>query len=122
MGTVTDVQDKQEALDRAHPNDLADLLRGFNFGSFLRAFTREVTETVSTASGDAGTLMPELDPNSMFIWLPSLVVWSLFWKGYALWRSARNSQKGWFVFLLVVNTLGILEILYLSLFQKHQSK
>jgi len=66
---------------------------------------------------------------SMFIWLPSLVIWTLFWNGYALWRSARNSQKGWFVFLLIFNTLGILEILYLSLFQKpalpagrHQSK
>jgi len=60
---------------------------------------------------------------SMFIWLPSLIVWSLFWKGYALWRSARNYQKGWFVSLLIFNTLGILEILYLSLFQKNrQSK
>jgi len=44
-----------------------------------------------------------------------LIVWTLFWKGYALWRSARNSQKGWFVFLLIFNTLGILEILYLLL-------
>ena len=59
---------------------------------------------------------------SMFIWLPSFIVWSLFWIGYALWRAARNSQRGWFVSLLIINTLGILEILYLSLFQKRQSK
>ena len=47
--------------------------------------------------------------------LAPLMIWSLFWKGYALWRSARNYQKGWFVSLLIFNTLGILEILYLLL-------
>ncbi|MDP4031095.1 MAG: DUF5652 family protein [Patescibacteria group bacterium] len=57
----------------------------------------------------------------MFIWLPSLVIWGLFWKGYSLWRSGRNNQRGWFIFLLLVNTLGILEILYLALFQKDKN-
>jgi methionyl-tRNA synthetase len=34
-------------------------------------------------------------------------------KGLALWRAGRNDQRGWFVALLLVNTLGILELIYL---------
>lgn len=34
-------------------------------------------------------------------------------KGFALWRAGRNNHGGWFLALLVVNSLGILEILYL---------
>jgi hypothetical protein len=41
-----------------------------------------------------------------------LVVWSLTWKGMALWRSARRGHKVWFVVFLLVNTLGILEMVY----------
>jgi methionyl-tRNA synthetase len=46
------------------------------------------------------------------------LVWSVIWKGLALWHSARNMQKVWFVVLLVVNTVGILEIIYLLGFKK----
>lgn len=42
-----------------------------------------------------------------------IIIWALFWKGLALWHSARRGQPWWFVILLVVNTLGILEIIYL---------
>ncbi|HEY4501532.1 MAG TPA: DUF5652 family protein [Candidatus Paceibacterota bacterium] len=56
------------------------------------------------------------------------VVWSVFWKGLALWHAARRGQYWWFLILLVVNTAGILEIIYLffvaklklsELFSKH---
>ena len=47
-----------------------------------------------------------------------LIAWSLVWKGMALWRAARRGAKVWFVVFLVVNTLGILEILYLYVFSK----
>ncbi len=47
-----------------------------------------------------------------------LLVWSLGWKGWALWRSGKNDQRYWFVVLLVVNTLGVLELVYLLFFQK----
>ena len=42
-----------------------------------------------------------------------VVLWTLFWKGLALWHSGRRGQYWWFVILLVVNTAGILEIIYL---------
>lgn len=47
-----------------------------------------------------------------------LALWSLFWKGLALWKSARNDERYWFIALLVINTVGILEMLYLFLFAK----
>ncbi|OIO42954.1 hypothetical protein AUJ64_03210 [Candidatus Pacearchaeota archaeon CG1_02_39_14] len=53
------------------------------------------------------------------VWLLLIAVaWSLVWKGLALWKSARINQPVWFVILLVVNTLGILEILYIFLFSQ----
>lgn len=45
--------------------------------------------------------------------LPLLMLWSIFWKGLALWHSGRRGQPWWFVVLLFVNTAGILEIIYL---------
>lgn len=49
-----------------------------------------------------------------------VAVWSLFWKGMALWRAAKEDSKPWFVALLVVNTIGILEIAYLFFFAKEK--
>lgn len=42
-----------------------------------------------------------------------LLAWSLAWKGVALWKAARNNSKAWFVVLLVVNTVGLLDIIYI---------
>lgn len=42
-----------------------------------------------------------------------ILAWSLFWKGLALWHSAHRKQPWWFVVLLIVNTAGVLEIIYL---------
>jgi Family of unknown function (DUF5652) len=45
--------------------------------------------------------------------LTVVLVWSLFWKGLALWHSGRRGQPWWFAALLIVNSVGILEIIYL---------
>lgn len=45
--------------------------------------------------------------------LPIAITWSAVWKGFALWRAARNNSLAWFIAMLVVNTLGILEIIYI---------
>jgi hypothetical protein len=51
-----------------------------------------------------------------------LVVWSIIWKGIALWRSARKNDMAWFVVLFLVSTIGILEILYIFVFSKPHKK
>lgn len=48
-------------------------------------------------------------------------VWSIIWKALALWKAARQGSKGWYVALLLINTVGILEILYLYVFSKSTS-
>jgi hypothetical protein len=48
------------------------------------------------------------------------LIWSLFWKGVALWRAAKNEQRNWFVVILILNTFGIIEIVYLFKFAKHK--
>jgi methionyl-tRNA synthetase len=44
---------------------------------------------------------------------PILLLWSIFWKGLALWHAAIRKQPWWFIILLLINTAGILEIIYL---------
>lgn len=51
-----------------------------------------------------------------------LTIWSLFWKGYALWTAAKKDSKPWFVALLIINTMGILEILYIYIFSKDKEQ
>lgn len=48
------------------------------------------------------------------------ILWALPWKGVALWRAAKNEAKIWFVILLAVNTLAILDILYIFVFSKRR--
>lgn len=49
-------------------------------------------------------------------------VWAIPWKGVALWKAARRSDPVWYVILLVVNTLGILEILYIFIFSRYRKE
>lgn len=58
--------------------------------------------------------LPPIPPIMQYI----LLVWSIAWKGVALWNSSKNDQKNWFIAVLVINTLGILEIIYLFGFAK----
>jgi len=59
--------------------------------------------------------MFELINNSETLGALALIIalWILPWKGYALWLAARNRHKWWFIALLVINTVAILEIIYI---------
>ena len=57
------------------------------------------------------------------LWLFAiLAIWELFWKGLALWRAAEHRQRYWFVALMLINTVGILPILYLTFFNDNKLK
>ena len=60
--------------------------------------------------------------NSHFFVLVLIVLWTIPWKGLALWRSAQNRDKKWFIALLVINTAGILEIIYLFIFSERKKQ
>lgn len=49
-----------------------------------------------------------------------LFLWSIFWKGLALWRAAKNNQIYWFIAFLLIQSVGILEIVYLFKFCKEK--
>lgn len=52
----------------------------------------------------------------------AVIVWALAWKGWALWVAARANKKWWFIILLVVNTLGIFEMIYIFFIERHHKK
>lgn len=49
------------------------------------------------------------------------VIWTIPWKGVALWKAARRGQKVWFILMLILNSLAILEILYIFVFSKRDN-
>lgn len=56
-------------------------------------------------------------------WLwPFIIIWTVVWKGIAMWRSARRNDKHWFIALLVLNTLGIVDIIYIYVFSERDGK
>ena len=56
------------------------------------------------------------------LWLIGLLLWTLPWKGYALWLAARNDSPWWFVILLIVNTLAVLDIIYIFVVGRPEMK
>ncbi|MGB9911305.1 MAG: DUF5652 family protein [Microgenomates group bacterium] len=58
--------------------------------------------------------MEKINYQNLPIWAWSLLIfWTLFWKGWALWKASQKRQLLWFIILLVLNTTGLLEIAYI---------
>ena len=67
------------------------------------------------------TLFPGIGAGVWFL-ISLAAVWSAIWKAIALWKAARNSHLGWYIVMLIVNTLGILEIIYILAFSKPKTE
>jgi len=65
---------------------------------------------------------PMLSDPTFLLVVAILGIWSLIWKGFALWRSAQDQSKVWFVVLLIVHTLGVLEIVYIFVISPMRKK
>jgi methionyl-tRNA synthetase len=50
-----------------------------------------------------------------------LILWVIPWKAVALWKAARNGHKIWFIAIFILNTLAILEIIYIFYFSSRKS-
>ena len=59
-------------------------------------------------------------PLIIILLLIPLIIWEAIWKGIGMWKAARNGQLGWFIVILVINSIGILPIVYIYFFQKMQ--
>jgi len=63
-----------------------------------------------------------MDFNISSFWFTVLIIlaiWEVVWKAGAMWRAARHDQPVWFVLLLIINTAGILPIVYLFMSDRH---
>lgn len=92
-----------------------------------------VMENIITTNGSLGSWLASLPAE---VWgftsvvamfgltaiMAVLIVWTIVWKGLALWKAARAGSKIWFIILLIVNTVGILEIIYYFFVAPKQEK
>ena len=61
-----------------------------------------------------------ISENTLLWLIIALTIWDLIWKGFALWKACKNDHMPWFGVMLVLNTIGILPILYIFVFSKIQ--
>lgn len=69
-------------------------------------------------TGYTGTFIPQAGWGWLSFFIVPVTIWSLFWMAWALWRAVKDDSKAWFVILLLVHTLGILDIIYIFLVSK----
>ena len=66
-----------------------------------------------------GFFDPVLSQLGISIWVVLLItVWEAVWKFIAMWKAAKQNSVAWFIVLGVLNTVGILPILYIYVFSK----
>lgn len=56
--------------------------------------------------------METMGQNNLWIFVVAML-WTLPWKGYALWTASKMGHKRWFIVLIALNTLAILDIFYI---------
>jgi hypothetical protein len=62
-----------------------------------------------------------MNTNLSTVWVIVIIVlalWDLAWRGVGLWKASNNDQKIWYILILVINSLGILPIIYIVLNNK----
>lgn len=85
----------------------------------------DATDLTSTTNIIGNTQSIQLIADTLGISLQTLLllsgivlVWALIWKGFALWKSVKNTKTVWFIVFLISQTYGILEIPYIFIFSK----
>jgi len=69
--------------------------------------------------GDLTSIVAQMGiPIWVLILLVLLVIWEVVWKLIALWKSARNNDLVWFILIALLNTVGILPIIYIFFFSE----
>ncbi|MFA5464211.1 MAG: DUF5652 family protein [Dysgonamonadaceae bacterium] len=48
-----------------------------------------------------------------------LILWEAVWKLIAMWKASRNNHLVWFICIALINTIGILSIVYILM---HRNK
>lgn len=77
------------------------------------AYTLSMFESLSILSQNQDFLFSTYNIGGMAGVLIGLALFDFAVKGWAMWRAARMNKRAWFVALLLINSLGILPILFL---------
>ena len=51
-----------------------------------------------------------------------LAIWEAVWKLIAMWKAGRNNHLAWFICIALINTAGILPIVYILMHRKKLSE
>jgi hypothetical protein len=62
-------------------------------------------------------VLAKLSPFELAL-IVTLVFWTIVWKGFGLWIAAQENKKVWFLSILILNTFGILDLIYIFFFSK----
>ena len=73
-------------------------------------------------NGYGNAFIPGMMAGWLSIFVIPIAIWSIFWMGWALWKAAKAGSKVWFILLLLVHTMGILDIIYIFLVSKKTAK
>lgn len=63
---------------------------------------------------------PGTNINAILVY--AMLAWELAWKGLALWKAANRKETYWFAAILVINSVGLLPILYLFIFSDRKER
>lgn len=73
-----------------------------------------------------GLLSKELIPQTMdkgiIIFLGLVILRDSIWKSIALWRAGNQKKLARFICIFILNTAGLLPIIYLTFFNKKKKK
>lgn len=59
-----------------------------------------------------------MTPSTLNWILLAIALWTIPWKVYAVWTAAKRREKKWFVAMLILNTVALLEIFYIFMIAK----
>ncbi len=59
-------------------------------------------------------------PPALIVIIIIAVVFEITMKGFALWKAAKANDKNWFIAILLINSVGILPIIYMKFINKEK--
>ena len=62
--------------------------------------------------------MEEFIVQNAEIIFPIVSLWTVVWKGLSMWKAGKKDSRVWFVLLLIFNSVGLLDILYIFVLSK----
>lgn len=81
-----------------------------------------MTDQLSTLSQNMPFLANVYSLTPALAFLVALIVADLVLKAWAMWRAARMEKKAWFIGLLIINSIGILPVIFLLMTRNEYAK